>query len=82
MTDTGLPAGYAGQLQPGKPWFLSTGIIGSVIALAAPIISAVGHVTIGQSDISTSMDIVSQQMQLVGTVMALIGRIKATHTVG
>lgn len=82
MTDSGLPIGYAGQLEPGKPWFLSTGIIGSIIALAAPIISGVGHVTIGPGDVTTAMDIVNQQMQTVGAMMALIGRIKATHTVG
>lgn len=83
MTDSGLPTGFTPTLNTAsKPWYMSTGIIGSAMALAAPIISGIAHVTIGQGDVTTAMDIVNQQMQIVGAMMALIGRIKATHTVG
>lgn len=78
MTDSGIPA----ILDMSKPWYTSTGIIGSVIALAAPIIASITHVTISAGDVSTAVDLATQQMQLLGAMMALIGRIKATHTVG
>lgn len=82
MTDSGLPAGFAGALDMTKPWYTSTGIIGSLMALMAPIIANLAHVTISQADVTMAVDLTTQQMQLVGAVLAFVGRIKATHTIG
>lgn len=82
MTDSGLPTGFAGALDMSKPWFTSTGIIGSLMALTAPIVANLAHVTINQVDVTMAVDLVTQQMQLVGAVLAFVGRIKATHTIG
>lgn len=65
-----------------KPWYKSTGVVGSLVALSALAGNSIGHVVISADDVKAALDLFTREMELVGAVMALIGRIKATRVIG
>ncbi len=65
-----------------KSWYQSTGVWGGIIAVAAPIIASIFHVTISSEDTLQIVNILTAAADLVGGALAIYGRVRATRQIG
>lgn len=68
----------AEEMKESKPWYASTGIIGSVSAVAAGILG----IWFAGVDAASIEAILTGGGAVIGGIVALIGRIKATKKIG
>lgn len=63
-----------------KPWYLSRGIIGGVVAVIAAIAGAFGH-TVAPADQAALIDALADIGGAAGGILAIYGRAKAKTVV-
>jgi hypothetical protein len=64
-----------------KPWYTSTTIWGSIIAITAPLIGAIFHVNISTESAAIA-DALAGIGGAIGGLIAVYGRVKATTSIG
>lgn len=65
-----------------KPWYASVGVWGGLVAIAAPLVGALFHVTISDADMASITDALTGIGTAIGGLLAVYGRVRATHTIG
>lgn len=65
-----------------KAWYASTAIWGGVIAVVAPAVAAIFHVTVSTQDTAQLADALGGLGTAIGGIIAIFGRVKATKKIG
>jgi len=67
-----------------KPWYLSTGVIGSLATVAIGIAVSLGVLSPEQGEVASASapELLSGVATTIAGVIALIGRIRATRVIG
>lgn len=61
-----------------KPWYTSTGVWGSILAVAAPLIGVIFHVSISDANSAAISDALAALGSGIGGLIAVYGRVTAT----
>jgi hypothetical protein len=64
-----------------KPWYASRTVWGGLVAVAAPVIGMMLHVTVGVGDQAVLVDALTGIGSGVGGLIAVYGRVKATEKI-
>lgn len=68
-------------MQDEKPWYLSKGVIGGLVAVLASLAGLLNY-TIGSADQTQLVDLITAAAGLIGGGVAIVGRISASKKIG
>lgn len=74
--------GMTKSLNPPKPWYLSKGVWGGVVALGSTLAGFVFGIEISAEDQGDLVETALQVAAAAGSIMAIIGRVIATSRIG
>ncbi len=69
------------EAQDTKPWYLSKGVIGGLVAVAASI-AGLFHYSIAPDDQAQLVELITGLATLLGGGVAIVGRITASKKIG
>lgn len=65
-----------------KQWYQSSAVWGGILAVLAPAIAGIFHVTISTADTAQLADLLGAAGGVIGGLIAVYGRVKATKKIG
>lgn len=76
MSTTNRPVVLPGTM-PTKPWYQSIGVLGSLLAIIAPVVGGITGLNINSTTVTDAVNLGTAGFSIIGGLIALWGRVRA-----